>query len=103
MSLKPEVRRQLYLILKEALTNAARHSGASTVSVTIDRGDGGILGRVSDDGGGFDPETVGGRNDRLGGNGLVNMRARAEKVGGRLLVESSPGQGTSLSVRVPLD
>lgn len=96
IKLGPERRRQLFLILKEAIHNAARHAGAARVDITIVRGDGVLTATVRDDGRGFD---AGARSD---GNGLASMRARAERAGGTLRIASSPTTGTSLIVRVPV-
>lgn len=73
----------------EAVTNAARHSGASSVRVELDAARGRVRLRVRDRGCGFEPaEAV--------GYGLVSMRERAEAIGGRLRVVSAPGRGTTV-------
>ncbi|MFE2992982.1 GAF domain-containing sensor histidine kinase [Streptomyces sp. NPDC059262] len=85
-------------VAQEALHNALRHSGAEHVSVTLDkRGPGAVL-RVSDDGGGFEPNAVRHAGRHLG---LVSMRDRSSGVGGRLTVESEPGKGTTIEMEVP--
>jgi signal transduction histidine kinase len=86
-----EVRRQLYLIFKEAIHNIVRHSGASRVEVELDAVKDGLTLRVADDGGGFDPAA------EHEGHGLRSMRRRAAAMGGRVELESSPGRGTSLT------
>jgi ligand-binding sensor domain-containing protein/two-component sensor histidine kinase len=96
IKLGPERRRQLFLILKEAVHNAARHAQATRVAITITRGDGALSATVCDDGRGFD---VAARSE---GNGLASMRARAVQAGGMLRVESTPTTGTSVIVRLPL-
>jgi len=96
IKLGPERRRQLFLILKEAIHNAARHAGAGRVEIAITRGDGALAATVRDDGRGFDP---GARSD---GTGLASMRARARQAGGTLRVESAPAAGTQVIVRLPL-
>ncbi|HSR99525.1 MAG TPA: two-component regulator propeller domain-containing protein [Kofleriaceae bacterium] len=95
IKLGPERRRQLFLILKEAIHNAARHAGARRVDIAIARADGALAATVCDDGCGFDAGTPG------EGNGLASMRARAEKAGGALRVESG-ATGTRVIVRLPL-
>ncbi|MFE4723645.1 ATP-binding protein, partial [Streptomyces sp. NPDC056728] len=83
---------------QEALHNALRHSGAEHVRVTLDkRGPGAVL-RVTDDGGGFEPNAVRHAGRHLG---LVSMRDRSGGVGGRLTVESEPGKGTTIEMEVP--
>jgi signal transduction histidine kinase/ligand-binding sensor domain-containing protein len=92
-----DVRRQVYLIFKEAIHNISRHSGASDVEVEVSTGDDNFVLRVSDDGRGFDPAVP------HEGHGLVSMRRRAAAVGGELEVTSDPGRGTSLRVTVRLE
>lgn len=96
--LDPGQRRHLYLLLKEALNNAARHAGCGRVSVRL-----GVRGRVlraevADDGRGF----AGGDRPSTAGRGLGNMRERAAALGGTLTVDSAPGRGTVVRVEVPL-
>jgi signal transduction histidine kinase len=96
VDLPVEPRRHLFLLLKEALTNAARHSGAALVTVAFRLEDSALSVEVSDDGAGFDA----GRRDggEADGRGLENMRARAQALGGRLEIASAPGGGTRLAV-----
>lgn len=88
-----------YRIVQEALTNAARHSGASQVKVDL-RGEAGLL-RVAirDDGQGFLPEET---ETGVRSSGLSGMRDRARVAGGELGVHSSPGSGTSITAEFPL-
>jgi signal transduction histidine kinase/ligand-binding sensor domain-containing protein len=89
-----DVRRGVFLIFKEAVTNASRHSHCTAVSVRFHvDGRNGVL-TVSDNGVGFD--------NAAEGNGLVNMRRRAELMGGMLRVESRPGAGATIHLSVPL-
>jgi signal transduction histidine kinase len=85
----------LYRIAQEALTNIAKHAGASTVSVVTRRDGARLTMIVEDNGTGFEASTPG------EGLGLVSMRERAELLGGSLQVESSAGHGTTLVVEVP--
>ena len=84
-----------YRIAQEALTNAARHAGARHVTLTVVSGDGGIVLRVSDDGCGV-------LRPREDGVGLSSMRERAEEIGGALDVVAVPGDGTTVTARLPL-
>ena len=104
LKLHPEQRRHLYLILKEAVNNVVRHAGeVRSVAISVEVAGGQLVGEVRDDGRGFVPVAPGERQSNgLGGNGLPNMRARAESLGGRLEVESAPGAGTRLRLRLPL-
>ena len=89
----------LYRVAQEALTNVRKHSGASSVGVSLDEMQGGIRLRVQDDGCGFSPSPSAGAPGHLG---LTAMRERAELAKGRLTIESEPGQGTTVEVWVPL-
>jgi signal transduction histidine kinase len=88
----------LLRVAQEALHNALRHSGADRVGVTLARRGGRTLLSVTDNGAGFDPRTVRRAGRHLG---LVSMRHRAGGVGGRLSVQSAPGQGTTIEMEVP--
>jgi signal transduction histidine kinase len=87
----------LYRVIQEALTNIAKHADASRVSILLHRKEGSVLAMVEDDGAGFDPRST--RSDALG---LAGMRERVLLVGGRLLVESTHGGGTTLVAEVPV-
>ena len=95
--LAPELTGQLLSIAREALSNIARHSKATQGSVHVATDDGSVKLIISDNGVGFDPRKPRG----AGHQGLVNMRARASSVGGRLDVQSEPGFGTRIIVDVP--
>ncbi len=84
-------------LVREALSNVGRHANASTCRVSLRRGDGMAVLEIDDDGGGFDPDEAAGR-----GSGLVNMRARAESLGGRMAIASSPEDGTRITFDLPL-
>jgi two-component system sensor histidine kinase UhpB len=84
----------VYRIVQEGLSNVARHAGAGSVDVDVERSDGGIVVRVADDGGGFAPGAS------TGGLGLTGMRERAVLAGGRLRVDSIPGAGTTIELRL---
>ncbi|HXU33261.1 MAG TPA: ATP-binding protein, partial [Thermoanaerobaculia bacterium] len=90
-------RRELYLLLKEAIHNAARHSRASRVMVSLAVRGNVLLARVEDDGTGL-PAAPGERS----GHGLDSMRRRAGLLGGRLTIESAPGEGTLVRLEAPL-
>ncbi len=99
LPLLPDMRHNIFLIVKEALTNALKHSGASEVLVQAK-----ISGRtleivVRDDGKGFDPKSLaeGWRN------GMGNMRRRTDAMGAKLDMQSEPGKGTTVTLSVNLD
>jgi signal transduction histidine kinase len=90
-----EVGVELLRVLREALTNVRRHSGASKVEVRLRTEGETLVAEVSDDGRGFDPGVA------RGGVGLVGMRERVEGLGGKIEVRSRPGEGTKVTARVP--
>jgi ligand-binding sensor domain-containing protein/signal transduction histidine kinase len=103
IKLAPEQRRHLYLIFKEAFTNIVRHADCTSVSLTMAVSDHRLMAEIRDDGRGFDSLVSGdGVRRARGGHGLENMRARAAQLGGRLQIDSAPGQGTRLTLTVPL-
>ena len=89
---------ELYRIVQEALNNAVRHAQAQSVTVEVDAGGGTVTIMVRDDGVGFDPGARTIRERRLG---LTSMRERAEGLGGKVVVDSVPGSGTTVRVEVP--
>ena len=97
-TLAPSVETHLYRIAQEALNNTAKYASAAQATILLERRDDGVVLMIEDDGCGFDLEAA-----RRGGQclGLLGMRERAQIVGGRLDVETSPGSGTSIFVHVP--
>jgi PAS domain S-box-containing protein len=88
-----------YRIAQEALTNVARHAAATHVEVTLDLEGTDLVLQVEDDGEGFDVHRVS-ENDGLG---IAGMRERAVLAGGRLEIRTSPGRGTAVQFRVPVN
>ena len=95
--MSPEARLALFHIAQEALSNAAKHSRASSVLVTLNSNGDGVRFSVKDNGQGFEPKPG---QQRLG-HGLSNMQDRVQALGGRLAIESSAGDGTEVSVTFP--
>lgn len=93
-----EVETTLYRIAQEALTNSAKYARASHVEVILERRPDCVLLIVEDNGVGFDAVAAANR----GGFGLVGMRERAALVGATLEIESTPGSGTTILVRIDL-
>jgi signal transduction histidine kinase len=99
-ALDAEKRVVLYRVAQEALTNVARHAQASTVNLIISELPGTVRMEVNDDGKSFQVlRTLSSRRHRR--LGLIGMRERVEMVGGKLEIESAPGQGTSVRVEIP--
>jgi PAS domain S-box-containing protein len=94
--LASEVETTLYRIAQEALNNAAKYSRARHVEVILERRADAVVLVIEDDGIGFDAADAAGRN----GFGLISMQERASLVGASLEVESSPGRGTTILVRI---
>jgi signal transduction histidine kinase len=84
-----------YFVASEALANAAKHSQASRIDVTLEQRDDSLVLSVSDDG-------VGGA-DSARGSGLVGLDDRVEALGGSLRVDSRPGKGTTITAELPLE
>lgn len=95
-SLPGEIIDDVSQIVREATSNALRHSQAESVQVGIERSGGFLVIMVEDTGRGFDP----GRDTE--GMGLTNMRSRAERTGGEATIRSRPGQGTTVKVILPI-
>jgi signal transduction histidine kinase len=93
--LDPEIERTVYRLIQEALTNVIKHADAATVALELTEADGLIQLSVDDDGAGFDPAQT------SAGFGLVGMQDRVALVDGKVSVDSSPGDGTTVRAEVP--
>ena len=90
----------VFRVVQECLSNVQKHANASQVEVKLQATQAGLEVTIQDDGQGFDPNNV--ASGTIGeGVGLLSMRERAELVGGRLSVESSPGKGCQVVLFVP--
>jgi signal transduction histidine kinase len=87
----------LYRVVQEALSNVVRHSGASSVTVTIRAEEASVVAVVTDDGVGFDDPVI----TSGGGLGLIGMKERAASTGGAVQVDSRPGHGTRVRLSIP--
>jgi signal transduction histidine kinase len=97
--LPPEVELVAFRVVQEALSNVARHSGASRAEVRLGATAGLLTVSVADDGQGFELEPALDRRQRS--LGLFGMRERAALVGGRLSLDSAPGRGTRVRLEIP--
>lgn len=93
-----EVETTLFRIFQESMTNVARHAHASTVSITLGHDAAGWLLLVRDDGVGFVPRAAHRQTP-----GLLGMQERARNLRGTVIVESAPGAGTKVIVRIPIE
>ena len=96
VAIDTDLRRQMFLIFKEAVHNAVRHSGSTEIHVEISPQNRRLVMRVYDNGRGFD------RGESNNGHGLGSMEARARALGGRLEIVSEAGRGTTVRVDAPL-
>jgi two-component system, NarL family, sensor histidine kinase DegS len=94
--LSPDAQLALFRILQEGLSNAAKHAQAKVVQVKLDFAESRVHLTVRDDGKGFDPKKT-----PRGHYGLLNMRERAMKLGGEIIVDSTPGAGAMVSFSLP--
>ena len=97
-SLSPEARHHLFLAVKEAINNVIKHSHATEVTLTLREADGIFEVRLQDDGVGFSMESAA-RSNR---QGLTNMRTRIRELSGELELQSEPGKGALICLRIPV-
>jgi ligand-binding sensor domain-containing protein/two-component sensor histidine kinase len=96
VALGADLRRQVFLIFKECIHNAARHSGATQVDIAFALTDGTLRLMIRDNGRGFDSSEV------AAGHGLASIASRAAGLNGKVRVDSVPGTGTTATLSVPL-
>jgi signal transduction histidine kinase len=92
----------LFYLIEEAVNNARKYAEASTIGIQAGRQNNMLVVRIIDNGKGFDAEAVNNGYDQRGSFGMVNMRERAELLDGSLQLKSAPGQGTQITVFIPL-
>jgi len=90
----------IFRTAQEALRNVADHAGASVVTVSLERRNGTVVALIRDDGEGFDPPAAAARREK-GHFGLALLVDRANDLGGRLAIESKPGEGTEIRLEIP--
>ena len=96
-SVSTEERHNLFMAVKEALNNALKHSQAAEVRVSLAVENGKLTINIADNGRGFVPG-----QEHAAGEGLRNMKQRLEQIGGRMTIESAPGQGTRVQMEAKL-
>ena len=96
LSLTLDKRRNFYLIFKEAINNIAKYSEASKVKIEIRQMNKSLIGKISDNGKGFEITSI------KKGNGLGNMNNRAKLLDGNIKLESHPGKGTTIQLEFPI-
>jgi len=96
-ALSVEVRRNVYLVSREALHNVVKHSGASRVDLNLKVEDNGFKISIKDNGHGFELEKF-----EFPGNGLINMKKRMDDIGGEIVIKSEPGSGSEIELIISL-
>jgi signal transduction histidine kinase len=99
-ALPEQVAHQVYRVAQEAVTNAMKHAHATQIALRLRIAPQQVDLQVADDGCGFEPEGV--FTSRNGNFGLIGMQERAKRVGGKLRLDSQPGNGTRVEISVPL-
>lgn len=94
--IETDVRREVFLIFKEAINNAVRHSECSSVEIKFGVNDTRLMLKVADDGRSFDPART------SSGHGLASMKRRAESIGGTLDILAGAGRSTTITLQAPL-
>jgi len=100
VKLNSTLRHHVFLVLKEAMNNVVKHAGAAEVHLTVRLEGTRLRLELADNGRGFVLSQIPGSES--GHDGLQNMRARVAEVGGTLVIDSAPSQGTMVRVEVPL-
>jgi len=101
-SIPPSVELTVFRILQEELTNVRKHSNAGSVKIKSETSQGDLILTVEDDGVGFDPKMLEAEQESGKHLGLMALRERAELLGGDLNIDSLPGMGTRIIVRLPM-
>jgi len=94
LKLGADLRREIFLILKESVTNIAKHARATRVAIDFENSGRRLWLRISDNGQGFDPA------EATDGHGVASMRRRVAALGGRLTIDSAQGRGTTITLDV---
>jgi signal transduction histidine kinase len=97
MTITPDFRRNTFYALQEAIHNAVKHGACSEINLGLITRTNNMIVTITDNGKGFD-QSMAGSN----GNGLINMKKRAEELGGSFDIQSSPGNGTRISFKIKI-
>jgi two-component system, NarL family, sensor histidine kinase DegS len=101
--LPQKIENNVFRIVQEAINNAIKYSGANHIGVVLHQSEGEVVITVKDEGKGFDEKLVEARSTNIeSGRGFFNMYERTEYINGRLDLRSSPGQGTTITLTIPL-
>ena len=100
--LPAEMETALYRVVQEALTNVARHAQANKVHLRVERKEASVAALIEDDGRGFEVEKIVDSQAPERGIGLLGIRERVTTLGGNFDIQSAPGEGTRLTVEIPV-
>jgi signal transduction histidine kinase len=100
--LSPAMETALFRIVQETMTNVVRHARASAVTVRLVRRGGYLTLQILDNGCGFDPQILQSSDPRGAGLGLRGIQERVSILGGEFYLQTAPGQGTVITVHVPI-
>lgn len=103
LTLPGKADRTVFSIVQEAVGNVKKHAPGAAVHITLARAGDQLIVKVRDDGPGFDVRQMQMTYDQRGSLGLLNMNERAQQVGGRLHMDSTPGAGTEVTLTVPIN
>ncbi len=102
-TIDPERKTMMYRVYQEGLNNVAKHANAENIDVSIEKVARKILLTITDDGAGFMPDSALDRSGDYSGFGLLGIKERALPFGGKVVIDSQPGQGACLSLELPLN
>jgi signal transduction histidine kinase len=101
--LDPNIAGTVFAVIEEAVNNARKHARGAPIHVQVQKQNGILFASIADEGPGFDMSAVSSNYTARGSLGMVNMQDRARLVDGQLNLESAPGRGTRVTLRVPLN
>jgi signal transduction histidine kinase len=93
----------IFRVCQESLNNIVKHAKANNVVLNLKLIDGNLDLTIKDDGEGFDMEELKAMGSKRSGIGLLGMRERVAAIGGRLFLDSTPGKGTTIQAKIPLE
>ncbi len=103
VDLDPNIAATVFAIIEEAVNNARKHGGGASIHVNVHSSGSSLVAVIRDQGPGFDVNAIAANYAERGSLGMVNMRDRARLVEGKLSIDSAPGKGTRVTLRVPLN
>ena len=98
--LSPDLETALYRVFQEALSNVRRHAQAEYVKITLQLSDGIFIGKIEDNGKGFDLQTIESNEDDRRGLGMLSIKERMAQYGGQVEISSRPGKGTTIRIQL---